>query len=285
MLKFVILVSIFGSVSLLFNQLLQVPLSLLNKFAKSPDKKMVKIEQKLDDIFITVNRRKQFLFFTLSPLILGLAGFLFFQNLILTLIGGAIGLALPTFVIHHLEVQRKARFQNQIFDTLMILSSSLKSGLSLLQALEVLQEEMRPPMSEEIGLLIRENKMGVMLEDCFQHLLQRMKVPELELVINSILVARETGGDLTKVFGHLATTIRDNRKLKESIRTLTLQGRLQGIIMSALPFFFVWWVFTFNRGHFDIMLKSELGRTLLFVAVVLQIVGMFLIRKFSIINL
>ena len=165
------------------------------------------------------------------------------------------------------------------------MSSSLKGGLSLLQALEVLIEEMPAPMAQEIGLVVRENKMGVSLEDSLKHLNKRMNMEELNLVINSILVARETGGELTKVFSRLTTTIRDNRKLKDSIKTLTMQGRMQGLIMSVLPFLFIFWVINFNREHFDIMLQSEIGRTLLFIAGILQIAGMFLIRKFSAIKI
>ncbi len=145
----------------------------------------------------------------------------------------------------------------------------------------MLVEEMQPPMGQEIGLVIRENKMGVTFEDSLRHLEKKMDMEELSLVVNSILVARETGGDLTKVFSRLTVTIRDNRKLKESIKTLTLQGRIQGIVMSVLPFMFVWWVVNFNHNHFDIMFQNDTGRMLLVVAVVLQLVGMVLIKIFS----
>ena len=96
-----------------------------------------------------------------------------------------------------------------------------------------------------------------------------MGIEELNLVVSSILVARETGGDLTKVFSRLVTTIRDNRKLKDNIKTLTLQGRLQAVIMSFLPFLFVAWVLTVDKNHFDIMLQSDIGRFLLILAVIL----------------
>jgi tight adherence protein B len=167
----------------------------------------------------------------------------------------------------------------------MILSSSLKGGLSLLQSLEVLVDEIPAPMSQEIGLVVRENKMGITLEETLKRLDKRMKMEDLSLVINSVLVARETGGDLTKVFSRLTTTIRDNRKLKDSINTLTLQGKLQGLVMSILPIVFVFWVLNFNKHHFDIMLQSEVGRVLLIAAFILQALGMILIRKFSIIRI
>ena len=215
------------------------------------------------------------------PLILGILAFIFSQSFLIAIFGVVFGLFVPSLLLKIRAGQRRNKFNNQILDAIMVLSSSLKGGLSLLQALEVLAEEMPVPMSQEIGLVVRENKMGVSLEDCLVHLNKRMDMEELRLVVNSILVARETGGDLTKVLARLSITIRDNRKLKDSIKTLTLQGRLQGIIMSALPFLFVWWVLMFNRKHFDIMLNSQQGRVLLIIAVVLQIVGMILIKKFS----
>ncbi|MDD5566053.1 MAG: type II secretion system F family protein [Candidatus Omnitrophica bacterium] len=223
------------------------------------------------------------LYFVLPPLF-AILGAVVFKSFIFFLLGAGLGLFVPNLMVQLQERNRKAKFNSQILDSIMILSSSLKGGLSLLQSLEVLVEEMPAPMSQEMGLVVRENKMGVTLEESLKHLMERMKMEELGLVVNSILVARETGGDLTKVLSRLSTTIRDNRKLKDSIKTLTMQGRMQGIIMSFLPFLFIWWVLSFNKGHFDIMLKSELGRMLLFIAAVLQVVGMVLIKKFSAIN-
>lgn len=244
------------------------------------------IEKELDKMFYYDRSPKEIvrLYYILPP-ILGILGWLFFQSTIFVFAGAILGLFIPNFILKLRDAQRRRKFNVQLLDAIMILSSSLKGGLSLLQALEVLVEEMQPPMGQEIGLVIRENKMGITLEDSLKNLNKRMNMEELSLVVNSILVARETGGDLIKVFSRLSTTIRDNRKLKDSIKTLTLQGRLQAVIMSALPFLFIWWVLTFDRNHFDFMLKSDMGRMLLLVAAILQIVGMILIRKFSTINI
>ena len=239
------------------------------------------IVKELDKNFYDLGRERIMRLQFILPLVLGILAFVFFQSFLMAVFGAVFGLFIPGLLLKIRAGQRRNKFNNQILDAIMVLSSSLKGGLSLLQALEVLTEEMPAPMSQEMGLVVRENKMGVSLEDCLVHLNKRMDMEELHLVVNSILVARETGGDLTKVLARLSITIRDNRKLKDSIKTLTLQGRLQGIIMSALPFLFVWWVLMFNRKHFDIMLNSQQGRVLLIVAVVLQLVGMILIKKFS----
>jgi len=257
----------------------------LDKLHKLQDRKVDETERQLDTMFIEVKKEKLFLLYTASPLILGVSTFIFTHNILFTIIGTAVGLALPTLVLKNLRVQRKAKFQAQLVDGLMIMSSSLKGGLSFLQAVEVLVEEMPAPLSQEFGLILRENKMGITLEESLKRLNTRLDLEEVKLLTNAILVSRETGGDLTKVLSRLSTTIRDNRKLNDTIRTLTLQGRLQGIIMSILPFGFIVGVVSFNRDHFDIMFQSETGRMLLFVAAFLQIVGIILIHKFSTIRI
>jgi tight adherence protein B len=248
-------------------------------------KKEKAVEKELDKLFYDKNPDKIVRLYYILPPLLGLIGYLLGRSFWFAAGGALLGLLVPNFILKIRDGQRRIKFSNQILDSIMILSSSLKGGLSLLQAFEVLVEEMPAPMNQEMGLVIRENKMGVTLEESLKHLDKRMAMEELSLVINSLLVARETGGDLTKVLSRLCVTIRDNRKLKDQIRTLTLQGRMQGVIMSGLPLVFVWWVITFNRAHFDIMLKNDLGRMLLIVAVALQIIGMILIRKFSIIRI
>lgn len=254
-------------------------------FQQWTDKKEKVMSKELDDMFYHSATKKMAQLYYILPLVFGIAGFVLTKSIVPAFLGAVLGLFIPNFMVKLKAAKRRVDFNQQILDAIMILSSSLKGGLSLLQALEVLVEEMPAPMNQEIGLVVRENKMGVRLEDALKHLNDRMKLEELTLVINSILVARETGGDLTKVFSRLTTTIRDNRKLKDNIRTLTLQGRMQGIIMSTLPFVFIWWVLTFNKHHFDVMLKTDTGKTLLFIAIVLQLAGMILIRKFSTIKI
>lgn len=282
MLKFTIFILAFSSIGLLCSQ--GIPF-FLDKLHKLQDRKVDETEKQLDTMFIEVKKEKLFLFYTASPLILGIATFTFTQNILFTIIGTAVGLALPTLVLKNLRIQRKAKFQAQLVDGLMIMSSSLKGGLSFLQAVEVLVEEMPAPLSQEFGLILRENKMGITLEESLKRLNIRMDLEEVKLLTNAILVARETGGDLTKVLSRLSTTIRDNRKLNDTIKTLTLQGRLQGVIMSILPLGFIVGVVSFNRDHFDIMFQSETGRMLIFVAAFLQVLGIILIHKFSTIRI
>jgi tight adherence protein B len=219
------------------------------------------------------------------PIVFGLSGIIFLRSPFLMILGALIGVAIPNLILKMRFKRRVQKFNDQLLDAMNMLASCLKGGLSLLQGFEVLVEEMPAPLSQELGLVVRENKMGIALEESLIRLNKKMNLEELGLVVNALLVARETGGELTKVFSRLSVTIRDNHKLRENIKTLTLQGRMQAVIMSFLPIVFVVWILSVNKHHFDIMLNSDLGRMLLVGAVLLQICGMFLIRMFSIIKI
>lgn len=248
-------------------------------------KQELAVSKEMDKMFYDKSPKNIVMLYFILPFVLGAGAIILTQSPPLALFGGLIGLAIPNFILKIRYKNRIQKFNGQLLDAINMLSSCLKGGLSLLQGFEVLVEEMPAPMSQELGLVVRENKMGIPLEESLIRLNKRMNIEELSLVINALLVSRETGGELTKVFSRLSVTIRDNRKLKDSIKTLTLQGRMQGAIMSFLPIVFVAWVLSVNKHHFDIMLQSDLGRMLLIAAVVLQVVGMILIKMFSTIKI
>jgi tight adherence protein B len=103
---------------------------------------------------------------------------------------------------------------------------------------------------------------------------------DLDMIVTSILVARETGGDLTETFTQLVYTIREKKKLDRKIRTLTVQGRLQGLIMALLPIGFAIFLYKIQPQSLETMLKEEMGRILLVYAFVSWVIGAVLIRKF-----
>jgi tight adherence protein B len=253
----------------------------LDRYKRIQEKKVEKATKKLDELYVEIQRKKLSFLFFLAPIVLFVIAFIFTQNLFIGAGAGILGFAIPNLVIAYMERRRKQKIDEQLIESLVVLSGGLKAGLSLLQAFEVLAEDMPPPLSQEISHVLKEVRIGVSLEDSLRKWSNRLRSRELSLIVNSIAVAQVTGGDLVKVFNRLVTTLRNSRKLQENVKTLTLQGKMQGLILSILPFLFAWWVLAFNRNYFKVMLESEKGRSLLLAAVVLQVIGLFLIRKFS----
>lgn len=257
----------------------------MQKMQSWQQKQEVIVAKEMDNMFYDKSPKRIVMLYYILPIVFGLSGIILLHSPVFMIFGAFIGVAIPNFILKMRFKRRVQKFNDQLLDAMNMLASCLKGGLSLLQGFEVLVEEMPVPICQELGLVVRENKMGISLEESLVRLNKKMNLEELGLVVNALLVSRETGGELTKVFSRLSVTIRDNHKLKENIKTLTLQGRMQGIIMSFLPIVFVIWVLSVNKHHFDIMMNNDLGKMLLAGAVLLQICGMFLIRKFSIIKI
>jgi len=253
---------------------------ILGRYNKLHEKRAAVFSAQLEESFIFWEKKKMLLVY-LFPFIFCVLGLVIFRHFLGAVGGFFIGLTIPGIMISIAKQQRLKKFRNQLVDSMMILSSSLKAGLSFLQAIEVLCEEMPAPVSQEFGLILSENKLGISMEDSLKKLRLRIPTEEVNLIVTSILIARESGGNLPLVLSKLTETIRDNLKLKEKISTMTLQGRLQGVIMCLLPIGFAYFVYKQNPGHFDVMLQTDQGRKLLGLAVILQIVGMFMIKKIS----
>ncbi|UCB56784.1 MAG: type II secretion system F family protein [Candidatus Omnitrophota bacterium] len=268
----------FASIALLAWQLYPAGARIIGAYHA---KRVKRDSKRLERMFLEVPHKKLILVYGLSPVITGIGGFILTQTLAGGLIAAAFGIILPNTALKIMEKNRIRKFRQQLIDGLMIISSSLKGGLSLLQSIEVLVEEMPAPIKQEFALILRENKMGASLSESLARLNKRIKSEELNLVVTAIDIARETGGNLTEPLKKLMLTIRERDKLLGKLKTLTMQAKLQGLIMSFMPIIFGIVVYYLNPGFFKIMLVVPTGRMLLVIAGVLQMVGAFLLWKLS----
>lgn len=276
--KLIILLLIFGAIGSLAYELLPF---LLRGYQRLQQKRTEKASKELYRMFVFTERKRLVRLFTITPLSLGLLGFIILRNPLGLVIGVTLGLISPPIIIKKMSINRRHKFESQLVDALMLLVASLKAGMSLNQAFEVLVEEMPAPISHEFALVVRENKMGADLGDCLTHLKQRMPLEDLELISTAIGIVRDTGGDLTEVLEKLVFTIREKKKLSDRVRALTVQGRLQGYIMMVLPVAFSIFIYFVNPQNFQIMLQDKLGQTLLTWAIISEGIGIILIKKFS----
>ena len=240
-----------------------------------------KITPKLDQIFIAVPYKKILLIDVLIPLCAGALAFYFSRAPLIAVLAAFSGLVIPNIIIQQLEKLRRAKFAGQLVDGLMLLSGSLKAGLSLTQAFEAMVEEMPAPISQEFSLVVRQNRMGIPLEDCLTKLKQRMQCEELDMIVTVILVARETGGDMTAIFSNLVITIRERSRLLGKVKALCSQGKLQGNIMMLLPIVFGYSVYKLDPSFVNILINDPQGRGLLIYAVISEILGIIFISRLS----
>lgn len=195
-------------------------------------------------------------------------------------LGGAfLGWMVPKIQIGRLQKKRQRAFQDQIQDTLTSISSALKSGNSFLQALEFVAREGRPPMSIEISRILRETALGMAIDESLQSLCKRMESDDFELVVTSVLIQRQTGGNLAEVLDSIAFTIRERIKLKRQVMALTAMGRLSGMVVSILPVGLMVILYFLNKEFMMPLFTTLYGKIMLGIGAFNMTTGVMIIRK------
>lgn len=171
------------------------------------------------------------------------------------------------------------KFDEQLTDALGTMSNALRAGFSISQAFESVAESDLHPISDEFELLLQQLRVGMSFDDALASLEKRIGSDDLTLVVTAIDIARKTGGNLTEIFDRISETIRDRMRIERKVRTLTAQGRLQGLIVSLMPLLLCIVMTMMKPGLMIPFLTSLNGIVCLAVASVMVFAGWLIIRK------
>jgi len=238
-------------------------------------------ERTLDAMYLTMPRQ-HILYLSLTSMLLVLVvAALAFGNLVLGLVLGLMAFPLPGIVIRLLKRRRDRLFHVQLVDALMGMGNALRAGFSLPLAFELMAREMPNPMGQEMRLLVQEMRVGVTLEEALRHLHDRMPSEDLDLLITSILISQEVGGNLTEIFDNIADTIRERHRIAGKIAALTAQGKLQGFVVALLPVAMALFLNIYNPELMRPMFETWLGVGMLVLIVVLETAGIYTIYRIT----
>ncbi len=170
-----------------------------------------------------------------AAVIIGALAFFISGAHLVAALWGTVGWFLPKVWVGRRQAGRLKAFNDQLADSIALMGNSLRSGLSLVQSMEMISREAAPPISEEFQRVVREIGLGVGPQAALVHLVRRVNSEDLDLVVTAILVQFEIGGNLSRILDSIASTIRERVKLHGEIRTMSAQGRMSGYILSGLP--------------------------------------------------
>ena len=171
---------------------------------------------------------------------------------VLLLIGSIIGFKLPKIVLDTLKTMRGRKIDAQLMDAIILMSNSLKSGLDIIQGFEMVSKDLLPPISDEFGLVIKNYQLGMPFEKALAVMEERVSSKMLSYMIRAIVLQRQIGGNLTKVFERIVVDIREETKLEEKTKALTAQQRIQSIVVAIMPWIMVSVIFVFQP---DVMIR------------------------------
>jgi tight adherence protein B len=174
---------------------------------------------------------------------------------------------------------RFKKFAKQLPDALELVGRALRSGHSLASGMHVVVSEMPAPISVEFANVYESQNLGIPIEQAMRDMLRRMPNLDLKFFVTSVVIQRQTGGDLAEILDKISHIIRERFKILGQVQALTGEGRISGIVLMALPIALFFVVYHLNPDYIMLLFTDPLGRKMSAGAAVLQVLGAISIKK------
>jgi tight adherence protein B len=229
------------------------------------------------DLHVTVMR---LLLFAATAAALGfLAAAMITVSLPLRILFALIAGVLPFLHVWNKRKKRMKKFLQLLPDALDLMSRGLSAGHAFTESLQMVATEMPEPICSEFRKTYDEQNLGLSLKLALENLVQRMPLLDLRMCVTAIMIQRETGGNLSELLEKVAYTIRERFRIMEDLKTLTLSSRWSAWLLCGLPIFLAIYMTAMNPTYMEVMWRDPRGHNLLFVAAVMQILGMLMVQK------
>lgn len=190
-----------------------------------------------------------------------------------------IAASLPYVYLQHRKRKRTRDFEELLPEALDIIVGSLRAGFTFELALKLVAQEIPDPVGFEFAVVFEEQNLGVPMSDVLAGLRERVASDDLDLLIVALLIHRRTGGNLAEILEKTASTIRDRFRIKREIQTKTAHGRFSGFVLVLLPIIMTGIILALNPDYFMVLLHEKVGQYMLSGAVVMQMIGILVIRR------
>ncbi len=189
------------------------------------------------------------------------------------------GWQLPLLIVRLLYEQRCTKFVDQMVDGVTIMANGIKAGSNPQESMKRVVEIMGNPISQEFSQVLYQMQVGDSFESALNDLGNRIPRPDVQMLVTSINILKETGGNLAETFQTIVMVIRERQKVEKKIQALTAQGLMQGIIVTMIPFILMGVFLVVDPVFIKPMFNTTLGLVLLFAMLSLQIIGGVVIKK------
>lgn len=210
--------------------------------------------------------------------------FLFFlpkvvPGLVFGTFGAILGWKLPKPIVNYLYQKRIEKFNEQMVDGLGLVANSLKAGLSISQAMQIVIEQMPAPISEEFAEVLNENQLGATIEDAFLKMAKRVPCEDVDMFVTTVNILKETGGNMIEPLETIVYVIRERVKVENKIKSMTAQGFYQGMMLMSIPPLLGFYFGFTEPGFMDPMFEKPLGWIIIGAVIFLEIIAYYVITK------
>ncbi len=222
-------------------------------------------------------------FFILISMTFGLVGYLagwiFLKNIWQSIPIGFGCMSLPYLHLLMKKKQRMAKFEKQLPEALDLIARALKAGHAFTSGMKLVSEEFKDPIGPEFDETLDEINFGLSVDDALKNLTNRVDCLDLKFFVVSVILQRETGGNLAEIMESLAHLIRERFKFRRKVDVLSAEGKLSAMVLVALPFFLFAALYLINPTYMTVLIADPLGRAISTISIIMMIVGIFFIRR------
>jgi tight adherence protein B len=221
--------------------------------------------------------------FLLSSAFLASLGFLLgsfvMHNTLLGILGAPLLGMMSFLYIYRKRHQRLLKFQRQLPEALDLVARALRAGHTFPVGMKMVSDEFADPMGAEFAKTLAEINFGVGVPEALKNLARRVACPDLNFFVVSILIQRETGGNLAEIAENISRLIRQRFQLQDRIQVLAAEGKLSAIVMFALPFFLGFAISLLNPDYLKVLFTDPFGKGMLMAAAFMMVLGAVVIKK------
>jgi tight adherence protein B len=208
-------------------------------------------------------------------------GWLFLRSIIPGLGIAFIAFLVPAILLNRSIHRRRMNFEKQLIDVLVLIKGAVQAGFSFLQALDIVVQEMKPPVSEEFSRVRREVTLGLPLSQALSNLNARMQNDDLYLVITAVNINSQVGGNMATMLEAVSETIRERVRLFSEVRAITSQQRFSGYLLTLLPFILVAILFVISPDYISRLFEPGITLCIPSGAFILVLLGNLVIRMMA----
>ena len=203
------------------------------------------------------------------------------HSLLIAVLFGGLAYFVPGFYVKYRQRKRFRALNNQLGDTILLLSNALKAGYSFAQAMATIARSAPLPMADEFNRAVREMNLGITVDDALDHMNARIESDDFDLMVTAVQIHRVVGGNLAEILDTIAFTIRERIRIQGEIRTLTAQARASGYIITALPFGLAAVLVLISPSYMLPLFHDILGIGMLVIAAIMMGIGYSIVRKIA----
>ncbi len=189
------------------------------------------------------------------------------------------GALLPWMYVKRATIKRKDAIEEQLPDALDLMARAMMAGHAFPSALKMVGDEMPEPISGEFRIAFDEVNYGISVHDALTNLIERVNSTDMSYFVISVLLQRETGGNLAELLGNLSKLIRERLKLLGAVRVLSAEGRLSAQILTALPFVVAMVINLVNPEFMKVLWTDPTGVKFVGGALLLMLAGYYWMRR------